>query len=188
MPANGPRVPGGSARVSRRAWRINFPSCSSTRSESYIFRTFQSMPAPTSDAISLGVSTTESGPAAVRRLPTFACPEATALGVGAPTAVSETGGSAVDRPNQRANVWMMGSRNHHASASTPMIAMAQPSLSAPLRQPSMIPDLIHRAILLECALHQIHLGHCDRLVEIQRREDFFQTREVARPRIARRPR
>src|SRR5213083_1370715 len=155
------------------------------RNESYILRTFQSIPAPISDAISFGFSTTESGPVAVRSVPTLALPDATALGVGAPTAVSATGGKAVERPNQRTTVDMIGSRNHHASASTPMIAMAQPSLSAPLRQPSMIPDLIHRAILLECALHQIHVRNCDGLGEVQTREDLLEALEVARPGLAR---
>src|SRR5439155_318041 len=82
---------------SRRAWRISVPSWSSTRNESYILRTFQSIPAPISDAISFGFSTTESGPVAVRSVPTLALPDATALGVGAPTAVSSTGGKAVER-------------------------------------------------------------------------------------------
>src|SRR5437016_7228380 len=163
MPANGPSVPGGRARVSRRACRTSFPSWSSTRSESYIFRTFQSIPAPIREAISFGVSTTESGPALVRRLPTLAWPEAVAFGVGAPTAVSATDGNAVERPNQRAPVRMIGSRNHQISASTPMMAIAQPSLSAPLRQPFMVSDLIHRAILLECALHQVHFRHGDEI-------------------------
>src|SRR6266496_4324979 len=82
MPANGPSVPGGSARVSSRAWSTSVSSCSSTRSESYILRTFQSMPPPISDAISFGVRTTESGPAEVRRLPTLAFPRGHSLGCG----------------------------------------------------------------------------------------------------------
>src|SRR5207302_10296730 len=186
IPANGPSVPGGSARVSRRACRMSSPSWSSTRSESYILRTFQSIPAPIREAISFGVSTTESGPALVRRLPTLAWPEAVAFGVGAPTAVSATDGNAVERPNQRAPVRMIGSRNHQISASTPMMAIAQPSLSAPLRQPFMVSDLIHRAILLECALHQVHVRYGDGRVEVGTRENLFESREVSRPVIARR--
>src|SRR2546422_3120782 len=147
MPANGPSVPGGSARVSRRACRISLPSWSSTRSESYILRTFQSIPAPIREAISFGVSTTESGPALVRRLPTLAWPEAVAFGVGAPTAVSATGGRAVERPNQLAKVCMIGSRNHHAHASTPITRIAQPSFKAPLRQPSMSLELDRKSVV-----------------------------------------
>src|SRR5882672_11157101 len=170
MPANGPSAPGGSARVSRRACRTNFPSWSSTRRESYIFRTFQSIPAPIREAISFGVSTTESGPALVRRFPTLAWPEAVAFGVGAPTAVSATGGSAVERPNQLAKVCMIGWRNHQAPASAPITRMAQPSLKTPLRQPSMVFHLIHRPIRFEGALHQVHLGDRDGCVEVRSRE------------------
>src|SRR5213593_308485 len=184
MPANGPRVPGGSARVSRRACRMSLSSWSSTRSESYVFRTFQSIPAPIREAISFGVSTTESGPALVRRLPTLAWPEAVAFGVGAPTAVSATGGNAVERPNQRAPVCRIGSRNHQISASTPMMAIAQPSLSAPLRQPSMSLDLIHRASGLERALHEVYLGDGDCCVEVRSRKDLFEAGEIAGPCIA----
>src|SRR5438045_2190768 len=179
MPANGPSVPGGSARVPSRAWRISFPSCSSTRSESHILGTCQSIPAPINDAISFAVSTTESGPALVRRLPTFFCPEAVADGVGAPTAVSATGGSAVDRPNQCATVAMIGARNHHASASAPTKATAQPSLKTPLRQPLMVFDLIHRTILVECALHQVHLGDRHRFIEFRAGENLLESLEVA---------
>src|SRR5712671_5501973 len=149
IPANGPSVPGGSARVSSRACRMRGPSCSSTRNESYIFRTFQSMPAPIS---------------------------------GAPTAVSATGGSAVERPNQLAKVCMIGSRNHHAHASTPMRSTAQPSLKAPLRQPFMVFDLIHRACAtwLERALHQVHLVDGDGFVEIRSCQNRFESREIDR--------
>src|SRR5256714_8574276 len=184
MPANGPSVPGGSARVSRRACRMSFPSWSSTRSESYILRTFQSIPAPISDATSLGVSTTESGPALVRRFPTLAWPDAVAFGVGAPTAVSPTGGNAVERPNQLAKACRIGSRNHHAHASTPITRTAQPSLKTPLRQPFMVFDLIHRAIALERALHQVHLTDGDCFVEVRTHENLFESFEIAWPRIA----
>src|SRR5438105_954589 len=184
IPANGPSVPGGRARVSRRACRMRFPSGSSTGSESYILRTFQSIPAPISDATSLGVSTTESGPALVRRFPTLAWPDAVAFGVGAPTAVSATGGNAVERPNQLATVCMIGSRNHHAHASTPITRTAQPSLKTPLRQPFMVLDLIHRATGLERALHQIHLTDGDGFVEVRSRENLFESFEIAWPRIA----
>src|SRR5258705_5362282 len=185
MPANGPSVPGGSARVSRRACKISFPSWSSTRSESYIFRTFQSIPAPIREAISFGVSITESGPALVRRLPTLAWPEAVAFGVGAPTDVSATGGSAVEPPNQLAKACMIGSRNHHAPASLAVTTIAQPSLKTALRQPSMVFHLIHRPIRFEGALHQVHPGDGACLVEIRSRENLFEACEVARPRIAR---
>src|SRR3989442_1479432 len=188
MPANGPSVPGGRARVSRRACRISLSSWSSTRSESYILRTFQSMPAPINEAISFGVSSTESGTVVVRRFPTFAFPDAVADAVGAPPAVSATEGSAVERPNQRAAVCMIGSRNHQTSASAPMMTIAQPSLSAPLRQPFMVSDLIHRAILLECALHQVHFGHGDGRVEVGARKNLVESLEVSRPCIARRAR
>src|SRR5689334_3423496 len=186
MPANGPSVPGGSARVSSRAWSTSVSSCSSTRSESYIFRTFQSMPPPISDAISFGVSTTESGPVAVRRFPTLAFPDATALGVGAPTAVSATGGRAVERPNQRAPVCMIGSRNHHTSASAPITTIAHPSFKRPLRQPSMRSDLIHRAPAsgLERALHEVDLRHGDRCIEVRACQYLFESLEIARARIA----
>src|SRR5216110_3335958 len=184
MPANGPSVPGGSARVSRRACRISLPSWSSTRSESYMFRTFQSIPAPIREAISFGVRTTESGPALARRFPTFASPEAVAFGVGAPTAVSATGGSAVEPPNQCVKVCMIGSRNHHASASAPITTTAQPSLRTPLRQPSMVFDLIHRPTRFEGALHQVDLSNSDRGIEVGAVENLREPLEIARPRIA----
>src|SRR5437016_6220784 len=184
IPANGPSVPGGRARVSRRACRISFPSWSSTRNESYILRTFQSIPATISEAISCGVRATESRPALVRRFPTLAFPDAMADGVGAPTPVSATDGNAVGRPNQRANVCMIGSRNHHANASAPITTMAQPSLKTPLRQPFMVFDLIHRAFWLERALHEVHLGNRDGCIEVRHREDLLESCEIARPRIA----
>src|SRR5262249_52850746 len=173
MPANGPSVPGGSARVSRRAWSTSVSSCNSTRSESYVLRTFQSMPAPMSDAISLGVRTMESGPALVRSVPTFFWPDATADGVGAPTAVSATGGSAVERPNQWAKVLMMGARNHHANASAPITTIAQPSLSAPLRQPSMVFHLIHRTLRGQGTQHEVDVLDGHGLVEIGTGQDLF---------------
>src|SRR5882762_456290 len=185
IPANGPSVPGGRARVSRRACRMSFPSWSSTRSESYILRTFQSIPAPINDATSLGVSTTESGPALIRRFPTLAWPDAVAFGVGAPTAVSATGGNAVERPNQCANVDMIGARNQYTRTSAPITRIAHPSLKTPLRQPSMRSDLIHRAMGLERTLHQVDLRHGDRCIEIRARENLFESLEIARPRIAR---
>src|SRR5437762_11505146 len=87
---------------------ISRPSCSSTRNESYILRTFQSIPEPMSEATSFGVSTTESGPAAVLSLPTLVCPDLVAACVGAPTDVSAVDGSAWERPNQCATVLMIG--------------------------------------------------------------------------------
>src|SRR2546426_12173216 len=180
MLANGPSVPGGRARVSRRACRISLSSWSSTRSESYILRTFQSMPAPINEAISFGVSSTESGPVVVRRFPTFAFPDAVADGVGAPTAVSATEGSAVERPNQCANVCMIGARNHHTSASAQMSTAAQPSRTIPLRQPFMVFHLIHRggALWLERAFHQIDVRNRNGLREINRVEQLLEPVEI----------
>src|SRR3989454_319209 len=186
MPANGPSVPGGRARVSRRACRTSVPSCNSTRSESYILRTLQSMPEPISDATSFGVKMTESGPAFVSSLPTFSFPDAVARGVGAPTAVSATDGSAVERPNQCANVCMIGARNHHTSASAQMSTAAQPSRTIPLRQPFMVFHLIHRggALWLERAFHQIDVRNRNGLREINRVEQLLEPVEIARSRIA----
>src|SRR2546423_10959610 len=184
IPANGTSVPGGRARVSRRACRMSFRAWTATRNESSVLRTFQSIPAPINDATSLGVSTTESGPALVRRFPTLAWPDAVAFGVGAPTAVSATGGNAVERPNQLARVCMIGSRNHHAHSSTPIRRTAQPSLKTPLRQPFMVLDLINRATGLERALHQVHLTDGDCFVEVRSRENLFESFEIAWPRIA----
>src|SRR5262245_49590674 len=185
MPANGPSVPGGSARVSSRACRTSVSCCSSTRSESYIFRTFQSIPPPIREAISFGVRTMESGPVWVRRLVTLALLLATAVGVGAPTAVSATGGNAVDRPNQRAKVLMMGARNHHSTTSAPITTIAQPSRTTPLRQPSMMFHLVDRALGGQGALHEVHALDGDGLVEIGARENLFESLEVARPRVSR---
>src|SRR5690349_22630660 len=89
-------------RVSRRQYTASVPSSNSTRSESKLFRTDQSIPLPIIDAISLGESTTESGPALCFSRSTLVCVEDRALGVGAPTDVSATGGSLVEwGPSQR---------------------------------------------------------------------------------------
>src|SRR5882672_1928018 len=182
--ANGPSASCGSARVSRRACTASEPSSSSTRSESYVLRTRQSIPLPMREATSLGVSTTVSGPALVARLPTFVCPEATALGVGAPTAVSATGGRACERPNQRAPVRRIGSRNHHSSSSTAAIATTQPRRRSPLRQPFMVFHLIHRPTRLERALHQIQIGNDHRLGKRGGRQRVLESGEVVRTRLS----
>src|SRR2546427_1297829 len=129
---------------------------------------------------------TESGPAFVSSLPTFSFPDAVARGVGAPTAVSATDGSAVERPNQCANVCMIGARNHHTSASAPMSTAAQPSLTIPLRQPFMVFHVIHRggALWLERAFHQIDVCNRNGLGEINRVEQLLEPGEIARSRIA----
>src|SRR5439155_16159097 len=61
-PAMGPSASGGITRVSSRQWTANDPSISSTRSESKLLRTDQSIELPIMDATSLADSTTESGP------------------------------------------------------------------------------------------------------------------------------
>ena len=93
--ARGPSASRGITRVSSLQYTATEPSSSSTRSESKLLRTDQSMLLPTSEATSLGDSTTESGPAGRLSVSIFPCVLWSALGVGAPTAVSATGGSAV---------------------------------------------------------------------------------------------
>src|SRR5438876_9150219 len=113
------------------------------------------MPLPTMAAISLGDSTTESGPAGVLRRSTLLWLEDSALGVGAPTAVSATGGSLVEcGPSQRAAVRRMGSRNHHATSAVTRATARKTSRRSPLRQPFTVSHVVHRAAWLERALHQ----------------------------------
>ncbi len=142
------------------------------------------MPEPISEATSFGVKMTESGPAFASSLPTFSFPDAVARGVGAPTAVSATDGSAVERPNQCANVCMIGARNHHTSASAQMSTAAQPSRTIPLRQPFMVFHVIHRAVWLERAFHQIDLRNRDGLRDSNCVEQLLEPGEIARSRIA----
>src|SRR5205809_961498 len=137
---------------------------------------------PTIAATSFADSTTESGPARRSRRSTFVWLLASALGVGAPTAVSATGGSLVGRgPNQRAPVRRIGSRNPHATSPAATRRRKPPSRTIPLKQPLTVPDLIHRASRLERALHQVHRFHERRLPEAQPGERAFQAPEVARP-------
>src|SRR5690242_7638014 len=159
----GPRASRGSTRVSSRASTAILASSSSTRSESNPFRTVQSIPPPMSDAISFGVSTTESGPPGTPRDASLAAAARTAPGVGAPTDVSETGGSRVEcGPRYLAAVCMIGSRYQYATAATMRMAARQPSRPMTLRQPSMPYSLVHRAALPGGALHEVDAvhGHC----------------------------
>src|ERR1043166_6732496 len=71
IPASGPSASGGMTRVSRRQYTARVPSSSSTRSESKLLRTDQSIPLPIIAAISLGESTTESGPSSCLRRSTL---------------------------------------------------------------------------------------------------------------------
>src|SRR2546425_2790445 len=164
IPAKGPRASLGSTRVSSRACTANVPSNSSTRSESKPRRTVQSIPLPMREAISFGVSTTESGPPGRASSVSLLRPLVRARGVGAPTAVSATGGSAVRRgPSQRDAAWRMGSRYHQATApsssSTNSPIMRKNHLTK-ARTPS---DLVHRAAPLERAHHQVHRFYHHRL-------------------------
>ena len=110
-PARTPNASRGIRRVSSRACTAIAPFRSSTRSESNVLRTVQSTPPPIRDATSLGDSTTESGPPEPAREASLALADATAAGVGAPTAVSATGGNAVPcGPSHREAVRRIGSR------------------------------------------------------------------------------
>src|SRR3989449_5404218 len=105
-----------------------------------------------------------------------------AFGVGAPTAVSATGGSLVERgPNQRAPVCRIGSRNHQAASAATRTMARQPSRTRPLRQPFTVSRVIHRTTGLERALHQIQRLDDERLRELQGAERSLQPREIARP-------
>src|SRR2546430_4009992 len=103
-------------RVSSRQYTASVPSSSSTRSESKLLRTDQSIPLPIIAAISLGESTTESGPSLSLRRPTLGCLEDSAFGVGAPTAVSATGGGLGEwGPSQREAFRSSGPPHPHAT-------------------------------------------------------------------------
>src|SRR2546425_7291766 len=152
---SGPSASGGIAWVSSRQCTASAPSRSSTRNESNVLRTDQSRPLPIRAATSLGERTTESGPLGCFRRSALVWLLASDLGVGAPTAVSVTGGSAVRRgPSQREAVRRSGSRNHQATSPAPRTSARQPSRRTPLRQPFTVPHLIHRAPRLEHTLHR----------------------------------
>src|SRR5690348_1269741 len=173
-------------RVSRRQYTASVPSSNSTRSESKLFRTDQSIPLPIIDAISLGESTTESGPALCFSRSTLVCVEDRALGVGAPTDVSATGGSLVEwGPSQREAPRRSGSRNHQVTSATTSAAASRASRNSPLRQPFTVSDLVHRAGRLERALHQIDGRHQRGLGEIEPPERRLEPSEVARSGVAR---
>src|SRR6266498_1742953 len=167
----GPSASRGIRRVSSRACTAMAPFRSSTRSESNVLRTVQSTPPPISDATSLGVSTTESGPPDRASEASLVWADATAAGVGAPTAVSVTGGSAVPcGPIHRDAVRRIGSRNTQAASSASARSANPASFRRPLRQPFTMYHLIHRPALFERAAHQIQGLHHHRFLEPQRAE------------------
>src|SRR5213083_1875508 len=137
------------------------------------------MPLPIIAATSLAESTTESGALGCFSRSIFAWLLESAFGVGAPTAVSATGGSRVERgPNQRAAVCRIGSRNHQAASAPTRTTARQPSRTRPLRQPFTVPHVIHRTGGFERALHQIDRFDHDRRLE---------PGEIARPGLPSRP-
>src|SRR6266545_809689 len=187
-PATGPSTSGGITRVSSRQCTASEPSRSSTRSESKLLRTDQSIELPIKAATSLADRTTESGPADRFSRSIFVWVLESALGVGAPTAVSATGGSLVEcGPNQRAAVRMSGSRNHHAASAPARTRARHPRRKTPLRQPLTVFDLIHRTPRLERALHQVHALDDGRFLEPQPAERRLEPGEGARLRLPRRP-
>src|SRR3989442_11801365 len=93
------------------------------------------MPLPTMAAISLGDSTTESGPAGVLRRSNLLWLEDSALGVGAPTALSATGGSVLGGgPEQRPAVGRSGPPNPPAPGAPPLTSAGRPRPRTPLRK------------------------------------------------------
>src|SRR2546425_9286496 len=95
------------------------PSDSSTRNESKLLRTDQSIELPMSDATSLAESTTESGPVGCLRRSTLVCVLDRALGVGAPTVSATGGGLGGWTPNTGAALRLIGSPNHHTPRAAP---------------------------------------------------------------------
>src|SRR5207249_11566449 len=171
---------GGMTRVSRRQYTARVPSSSSTRSESKLLRTDQSIPLPIIAAISLGESTTESGPSSCLRRSTLVWLDESALGVGAPTAVSATGGSLVEwGPSQREAPRRSGSRNHHATSAATRAVAKRASRNSPLRQPFTVSHVVHRPARSERALHQVEPAHHGRLRELEPRQRGLEPREVA---------
>src|SRR3989454_10010328 len=186
-PAMGPRASGGITRVSSRQCTASDPSDSSTRNESKLLRTDQSIELPMRDATSLADSTTESAPVACLSRSTLVCVLDNALGVGAPTPVSVTGGSWVERgPNTCAARRMIGSRNHHAASATTKATPRNASRRSPLRQPFTVSHVIHRTSGLERALHQIERAHERRLGELESAERLLEPGEGGGPGVPRR--
>src|SRR2546429_1605176 len=151
-PAMGPRASGGITRVSSRQCTASVPSDNSTRNESKLLRTDQSIELPMSDATSLAESTTESGPVGCLRRSTLVCVLARALGVGAPT-VSATGGSLVEcTPNTCAAWRRIGSRNHHAASAVTRATTRIASRNSPLRRSEEHTSELQSRLHLVCRL------------------------------------
>src|SRR2546429_4158391 len=114
------------------------------------------MPLPIIAATSLAESRTESGALGCFSRSIFAGLLESAFGVGAPTAVSATGGSRVERgPNQRAAVCRIGSRNHPAASAPTRTTARPPNRTTPLRQPLTPVHAIHPSRGFQPALHQL---------------------------------
>src|SRR2546426_373290 len=146
------------------------------------------MPLPIIAATSWAERTPDSGALGCFSRSFFVCLLESAFGVGAPTAVSLTGGSRVERgPNQRAAVCRIGSRNHQAASAPTRTTARQPSRTTPLRQPFTVFHLIHRAGGFERALHQLNRLDYDRRVEPQVAERRLEAGEVARAGLPTRP-
>src|SRR2546422_1147078 len=183
----GPRASGGITRVSSRQCTASDPSDSSTRNESKLLRTDQSIELPMSEATSLAESTTECGPVGCLGRSALVCVLDRALGVGAPT-VSATGGSLVEcTPNTCAAWRMIGSRNHHAASAATRATARIASRNSPLRQPFTVSHVIHRTSGLERALHQIERTDERRLGELEPAERRLEAGEGSGPGVARRP-
>src|SRR5881296_3884735 len=125
------------------------------------------------DATSLADRTTESGPVARFSLSTLVCVLDRALGVGAPTPVSVTGGSWVERVPMTCAARM----------ATPSSA----SRANPLRQPFTVSHVVHRTSGLERALHQVDCHDYRRRVEAQIGQGRFELVEASRARCRPRP-
>src|SRR2546425_11289198 len=95
------------------------PSDSSTRNESKLLRTDQSIELPMSDATSLAESTTESGPVGCLRRSTLVCVLDRALGVGAPTVSATGGGFGGGTPKNWPARGRIGARDHHPPRPAP---------------------------------------------------------------------
>src|SRR3989442_10387732 len=106
----GPSETGEIPRVTSRQGTGSDPSDSSTRNESKLLRTDQSIELPMSDATSLAESTTESGPVGCLRRLSLVCVLDSALGVGAPTVSATGGGLGGGTPKACAARRMIGSR------------------------------------------------------------------------------
>src|SRR2546425_2964151 len=105
------------------------------------------------DATSLADRTTESGPVARFSLSTLVCVLDRALGVGAPTPVSVTGGSWVERaPMTCAARRIIGSRNHHATSAATMATPSSASRANPLRRSEEHTSELQSLAYLVCRL------------------------------------